>query len=117
MSQLILTRGASYRKNITKRYLKNLQAGPYFLIGSLVLFVSLITVITLMFSAKQVTKGYVLNQLESEHQELLRENERKDMKISQVRSLIFIEESSKVASMVTPGQVVYVSGETAIASK
>lgn len=117
MSQLILTRGTSYRRNLTNRYLKNFQIGPYFLISSLVLFVSLITVLTLMFSAKQITKGYVLNQLESQHQELLREGERKDMEISQVRSLTFIEESSKVSSMVTPGQVVYVSGETAIASK
>lgn len=117
MPQLVLARGTRYRSNLLTKSLKNLQFGPYFLIGSLVVFVSLITVLTLMFSARQVTKGYVLNQLEAEHQVLMRESEAKDMQISQVRSLNFIEESSKVSTMVKPGQVAFVSGDTAIASR
>jgi len=94
-----------------------MQFGPYFLVGSLILCVALITVLTLMFSARQVTKGYVLSQLEAEHQELMREGEAKDMKISQVRALNYIEESARVSIMVKPGQVAFVSGDTAIASR
>jgi hypothetical protein len=117
MSQLILSRGVSYNKGIIKRIFPNFEFGPYFLIGSLVVFVALITVITLMFSTRQVTKGYVLNSLESTHQEIVRESEKKDMQISQVRSLKYIQESSKVGSMVRPSAVVFVSGETSIASR
>lgn len=82
------------------------------------MFVVLITVITLMFSTRQVTKGYVLNRLESEHQNLLKESERKQMQISEVRSLNFIEQSSKVQKMRKPARVVFVNApDSAIASK
>lgn len=117
MSQLILSRGTGYRKGIIRRIFPNLELGPYFLIISLVIFVALITVITLMFSARQVTKGYLLNSLETKHQNIVRESEKKDMQISQVRSLNYIQESSKVKSMVKPAQIVFVSGDTAIAKK
>ena len=70
-----------------------------------------------MFSARQVTKGYVLNSLESTHQEIIKESERMDMKISQVRSLNYIKDSYKVRTMVKPNQIVYFNGDTAIASK
>lgn len=95
----------------------NLEPGPYFVIGSLIIFVALITVITLIFSTRQVTKGYVLNKLESYHQDLIRESEEKEMQISKVRSLKYIQESSKVTAMVRPPQVVFVDGDTAVASR
>jgi len=80
--------------------------------------VVLVTIITLMFSTNQVTKGYALNRLEAEHQDLVKEGERNEMEISQVRSLNYIQNSSKVRSMRRPGQVVFVSGgDTAIASR
>lgn len=112
MPQLVINRGInSYnRKNV-------LQFGPYFLVVSLIVFVVLITVIALMFSAKQVTKGYVLNKLEAEHQVLVKEGEQNEMQISQVRSLNFIQDSSKVRSMVRPNQVVFLNGESSIASR
>lgn len=117
MSQLVLSKGNNYHRSIFYRIFKKFEMGPVFLIVSLVIFVALITVITLVFSARQVTKGYVLNSLEAKHQELMRENENRDMQISQVRSLTFIQESSKVQSMVEPRQVVFVNGETTIAKK
>lgn len=95
----------------------NLELGPYFVIGSLIIFVALITVITLIFSTRQVTKGYVLNKLESYHQDLIRESEEKEMQISKVRSLKYIQESSKVDTMVRPAQIVFVDGDTAVASR
>ena len=97
--------------------LPNVELGPYFLVVSLIIFVALTVVITLMFSARQVTKGYVLNSLEADHQELLRESETKDMQISQVKSLNFIQESSKVDSMVSAEKIVFLHGDSTIAKK
>lgn len=92
--------------------------GPYFLVFSLIAFVVLITVVTLMFSTRQVTKGYVLNRLDDEHQELLRLSEQKQMQISEVRSLDFIKDSGRIDHMVNPGQVVFVgAADMAIASR
>ena len=117
MPQLILNRGTTYGRNLMRRFFANFEVGPYFLVVSLVVFVALITVITLTYSARQVTKGYVLNSLEASHQQIIKESAKQDMQISQVRSLNFIQESSKVRSMVKPGQIVFVSGETAIAKR
>lgn len=117
MSQLILSRGSVYRKNIFKKIFSTFEFGPYFILLSLVLFVGLTTVVTLIFSAQQVTKGYVLNSLDQEHQELIKESEVKDMEISEVRSLKFIQNSTKARRMYKPAQIVYVSGETALAKK
>lgn len=94
-----------------------MELGPYFLIGSLVLFVSLITVVTLMFSTRQVTKGYVLNKLQSEHQNLVKESEKQEMQISMVRALDHIKESSRVQRMRKAGNIVFVDGQTSIASR
>lgn len=112
MPQLIMNNGLS-RRNLLMR----LTFGPYFLIGSLILFVVLITVITLMFSTRQVTKGYVLNKLDAEYQQLVKMSEQKEMQISQVRSLDYIQNSPQLTGMVRPGNVVYLSSETAIASR
>jgi hypothetical protein len=117
MSQLILNRGVSSRKSIFAKILPNVEFGSYFLIASLIFFVALITVTTLVFSTRQVTKGYVLNSLEAQHQDLVKEREVNDMEISKVRALNYIQNSSEVRRMVVPRMVVFVEGETAIASK
>lgn len=117
MSQLVLARGNNYHRGLLKKFFPNLQFGPYFLIMSLIIFVVLVTVITLMFSTRQVTKGYVLNKMETRHQDLVKELEQKEMQISQARSLNFIEQSSKVRYMVDPGEIVFIGAETALASR
>ena len=117
MAQLILNRGTVYRKSYLRRLLPNIELGPYFLIVSLILFVVLMTVITLMFSTRQVTKGYVLNSLDSKYQDLVKVTEVRDMEISQVRSLNYIKNSSKVRSMVRPTNVVFIDSDTAIAQR
>lgn len=117
MSQLVLARGNTYRKGLIKRFLPNLELGPYFLIVSLIIFVTLITVIALTFSTRQVTKGYVLNKLESEHAELIRQGERSEMEISTVRSLNYIKESPQVQGMINPSEIVFLSPDSAIASR
>lgn len=91
--------------------------GPYFLMGSLVMFVVLVTIITLMFSTRQVTKGYALEKLESEQQSLIKEREESNMRISQARSLTTIKNSSKARSMRKPDTLVYVQPVVEIASR
>ncbi len=110
-----------YRKNSVKRSFlnrvaKRLQIGPYFFVFTLILCVSLVTVMTLTNSTKQVTKGYQVNALDDKHSELVKNREVMDMRISDARSLNFIQNSPQVRYMVSPDQLVYVSGETAIAS-
>jgi len=114
MSQLVLERGVS--SNAFSKLLKRFKFGPYFLIASFVCVVSMITVLTLTFSARQVTKGYVLSQLEVENRSLLKESDKVDMMISDVKALSYIRSSNKVASMVRPNVVVYTADQTALAS-
>lgn len=117
MTQLVLNRGDSFQRNLFTKALRNFHMGPYFLISSLVLFVGLVTVVTLMFSTRQVTKGYVLNRLEAEHQDLIKESESSNMLISRAKSLSNIRNSLKVRRMVRPDMLVYVEGQTEIASR
>ncbi|MFA7685426.1 MAG: hypothetical protein WCX95_01350 [Candidatus Gracilibacteria bacterium] len=117
MSQLVLNRGNVYRKSIINSLLPNVELGSFFLMASLIFFVALITVSTLIFSTRQVTKGYALSKLEATHQDLVKVSEVKDMEISMVRSLNSIQQSSKVSRMVKPRSIAYLSGDTAIAKR
>ncbi len=115
MSHLILTRGAPVRKKFLSKIFRKIEFGPYFLLASLIIFVALVTVLTLRFSTQHITKGYVLIQLESQNNQLIRESERRQMQISTVRSLQYIENSNKVRSMVNPRNIVFMEEESAIA--
>jgi len=117
MSQLILARGNRYRRSFFRRVLPNVEFGPFLLIGSLIFFVALITVSTLMFSTRQVTKGYALSSLDDKHQQLVKDSEVIDMKISTVRSLNYIKNTSKYQAMVHPRVLVFLNGDTAIAKR
>jgi len=117
MSQLVLERGNSLKMPFWARFISRLSLGPYFLVFSLIAFSVLVTVITLIFSTRQVTKGYVLNSLDDKKQSLVMELEVNDMEISKVKSLSYIENSAKVDSMVRPRDIVFLEGEVALASR
>jgi hypothetical protein len=122
MPQLVLEKGARYQSSLLKklfssRMLSRIEVGPYFLIVSLVFFVGLLTLVTLVFSTNEVTKGYTLSKLDSEQQELVKVREIKDMQLSQVRALDSIKSSSKAVSMVRPRSVAYVHGDTVVVSR
>ena len=121
MSQLVLEKGASYRKSLLRRLvparLLNFEFSPYFLIVSLVVFVCLLTLTTLMFATNEVTKGYTLNRLDAEQQELVKEREINDMQLSKVRALDAIKNTSKVSRMVRPEAIAFVHGETVVVSR
>ncbi len=117
MLQLALNRGIAGKVEALRRYVLSFRIGPYFLVGSLIFFVALITVITLMFSTRQVTKGYVLSSLEAAQHNLMKESEGKDMQISQVRSLSYIQGLDRVKVMVRPSQVSFVAGGGVLVKK
>ncbi len=112
MSQLVLERGTTFRRSLIKRLIParvfEFKLSPYFLIVSLVVSVCLITLITLMSSTNEITKGYTLDKLDDEQQELVKQREIKDMKLSQVRALDAIRSSNKVQRMVRPNNIAYV---------
>ncbi len=112
MSQLVLERGTTFRRSLIKKLLPSrafqFKLSPYFLLVSLVVSVCLITLITLMSSTNEITKGYTLDKLDDEQQELIKQREIKDMKLSQVRALDSIRGSRKVRNMVNPGNIAYV---------
>jgi hypothetical protein len=105
------------RKTVAPKTTNAIYVGPTFLIFTLVLMVCMISVMTLMFSTTEITKGYTLKKLEAEHEQLLRDNEAKTMHVAEVRSLAVIKSSSKVQEMVWPRKITYYRGDTAIASK
>jgi len=112
MSQLVLERGTTFRRSLVKRLIParvfEFKLSPYFLIVSLVVSVCLITLITLMSSTNEITKGYTLDKLDDEQQELVKQREIKDMKLSQVRALDAIRSSNKVQRMIRPNNIAYV---------
>lgn len=113
MPQLVLEKGAAYKKSLFRRMFSsnifNYASSPYFLIVSMVGFVCLITLVTLVFSTNEVTKGYTLNKLDFEQQGLVKEREVKEMMLSKVRALDAIKSSPKVQKMIRPGVVAFVS--------
>ena len=118
MSQLILTRGSQLRKGTRKSILPiRLKFNPNMLIASLVVFVCLISLVTLMHATKEVTKGFVLTSLEVERVDLLRNYEVRTMQIAEVSSLHAIQNTPKFQSMVRPRNVVYIHTESALAKR
>ena len=67
----------------------------------------------------KATKGYLVNKLENQRQELVADGEINDMLILRARSLETIENSSVVQKMVKPAQdeIVYVTPFSAVAKK
>lgn len=118
MTDLVLTHSNTLEKGVQKRFVPlTLEVGPYMLIVSLVVFIALMSVITLVFSTKEVTKGYLLKDLEAKRDVLLRDHEVKTMHLAQVQSLDAVKNSSKVQKMLRPDQIVFMRGDTSVAVK
>jgi len=118
MSQLILARGSQLKRGVRHNlFPTRLEFGPRMLVFSLVVFVCLISLVTLMHSTKKVTKGFVLTSLEVERGELLREYEINTMRLAEASSLYAIQNTDKFKSMVRPRTVSYVRTDSALASR
>lgn len=96
---------------------KNFRVGPAFFIASAIVFVALLSIITLFFSTNKVTKGYVLRDLESKRQVLLRDNEIKTMQAAQAQALQVVLASERVDRMVNARNITYMRGDTMMAAR
>lgn len=97
--------------------MRNFQIGPVFFIFTAILFVAFLSIITLVFSTRGVTKGYVLRDLESKRQVLLRQNEIALTQVAQVQALSGLVDSEKISHMIPARRITFMRGETALASK
>lgn len=102
---------------IFSNMLKNFQIGPAFFVFTAILFVALLSIITLVFSTRGVTKGYVLRDLESKRQVLLRQNEVAQMQVAQVQALSDLARSEKISHMIPAHKITFMRGEVTLASK
>jgi hypothetical protein len=98
-------------KSIFKKY------GAYFLLFFMVLIMGKITVVTLVYSTKQVTKGYAINMLDKEHQILVRKIDALNLKINEKKALTSIQTSEKFAMMRSPSNIAYLRADNSIASR
>jgi hypothetical protein len=105
-----------YLKKMYLRVLSRHGAGSI-LFGTSIVALVAITIVNLSFSTKQVTKGYSLAKLQAEQQELIKESEILEMKIADVRSIGYVQNSPKFDRMRQISSLVYISGDNAIASR
>lgn len=101
------------------RSLKNVkfEFGPFALIVTLLLIAVLISSIYLMHFNKVATKGYDLRKLEASRQELLSQHSIKDSNLAEVKSLNSMLQSGRLDHMRKPSEIIFVRGDTAIASR
>ncbi|KKP37735.1 MAG: hypothetical protein UR27_C0003G0057 [Candidatus Peregrinibacteria bacterium GW2011_GWA2_33_10] len=117
--QLVIPKSSGY-PGIRKRTLsQQVKIGTFSLIIMIVLLCASMAVLFLLRFNSISTKGYVLRKLESERLQLVKEIERKEMEISNVRTLEFILNSEKVKRMVQLNQdrIVYLNKDDGLAKK
>lgn len=91
--------------------------GPSTAIGGLMVIAILISLVYLTHFNKVATKGYDLRRLEADRQQLLNQYDIKNMKLAEVKSLAKIAGSERVSVMRRPGEIIFVRGNTALASR
>ena len=93
------------------------QFGPATAISGLFVIAILLSLMYLAHFNQVATKGYDLRRLEADRQQLLNQYDIKNMKLAGVKSMANIIASDRVGAMRKPGEVTYVRGNTAIASR
>lgn len=93
------------------------EFGPLALIVTLLIIAVLISSVYLMHFNKVATKGYDLRKLEASRQELLTEHSIKDISLADVKSLNSVIQSGRLNNMRKPSQIIFVRGNTALASR
>lgn len=96
---------------------RSFRFGTAFFVTSAIFFVLGLSVITLIFSTHEVTKGYVLRDLESKRQVLLRDNNVISMQVAQAQALQMVVQSPRVAHMRSARDITFMRGESAVASR
>lgn len=86
---------------------------------SFLVFIALITMITLLFAGKGVTKGYIVKQLEAERQTLTRENDVIGSKLAGAQSAQSVLLSRKMQSMrrLNDNHITFIRAENNLAQR
>lgn len=120
MSHLLLTH-QNFNPNFTPRAARHglpalrLNLGPISALVLMMVLVGLLGLVSLTHLNAQSTKGYQINQLEDEHEDLVSDREINDMLILQARSMKSVEEYPRVQAMVKPTTVYYLDSLTGLA--
>ncbi len=92
-----------------------LNLGPVSALVLMMALVALLGLLSLTHLNAQSTKGYQIDQLEDQHQDLVSDREINDMLILQARSMKSVEEHPQVQAMVRPIAVYYLDSLTGLA--
>ena len=111
-----LQKAVQTAKNIKSGKMK-FEIGPASMIMGLAMIALSMSLLYLAHYNSVATKGYDLRRLEAARQQLMTQYDIKNMKLAEARSLAVISASDKVGNMRRPGEVTFVQGATAIASR
>lgn len=120
MTPVLISNNMHLKRGIRKRTVStNIRFG---VVSLLFLVVGLFTVMSLLYLMhfnSASTKGYELNRLENERQQLVSENEIQNMRLSEARALVTIEKHPIVQRMVkvNPEKITYMKNDNAVAIK
>ena len=89
------------------------------LIASFILFIALITMKTLFFAGKGVTKGYIVKQLEAERQTLIRENDVIGGKLASAQSAdsLLLSRRAKTMVKLNESRITFIRAESNLAQR
>ena len=93
------------------------EFGPTSVMVGFIALALLMSVLHLMHFNNVASRGCALKRLDASHQQLLSQYEITNMKLAEYKSLNNIVASDKVDTMRRPANVMFVSGNTALASK
>jgi len=114
MSHVILTH--QQRPDVVpRRRGVKLNIGPVATVILMMILIGLMGLLSLTHLNSMSTKGYVINKLEDQQQELVEDGEINDMLLLQARSIKTIESHEFVQNMVQPEYVYYLESITGIA--
>lgn len=123
MSHVLLTnQNPDFRPDFTPRSRRsggfsfNLNVGPVTAMITMMVLIGLMGLLSLTYLNAQSTKGYMINKLEDDHQELVSDREINDMLILQARSMQNIESHPQVMAMVRPAGVTFFEPVSGIAT-
>ncbi|MCX6765846.1 MAG: hypothetical protein NT136_02715 [Candidatus Moranbacteria bacterium] len=89
-------------------------ASPWFVVA---LFIALAGILYLYFINSSATKGYQIRQVEKDISQLKKENEQLRIKEAELKSLYYIEETSKQFNMSEAANISYIEEKSPVALK
>jgi hypothetical protein len=114
---LLITKGNNLKPHVRKTTLsQKVEFGVVSLIFITIVLVCSLALTYLAHTNKIATRAYQLKKIEQERESLITESQILNMKISQVQSLVAIENDPIIASMRSFEAPIFIRGDTAVAA-